>query len=234
MGPIRWHRLAPLTGVVAVILWVIGVAVLEAADAPDTDARGIVALVYFTEHEDAILAGTFVFMLGAVFFLWFVAFLRAALYRMEGSLGTLASAAYAGGIATGTCGLLLPTSQAVGALNNDNLSPSAAQTLLMLGDLFFYAAELAAAVLLIATAIVILRARAWLPVWLAWVSLVIAIVLLIPPIGWAALLFGVTLWTILVGLLLYVKAPPKPGPPPLTTSFVGAGGAEEGGPGTAA
>jgi hypothetical protein len=30
MDPIRWHRLAPLTGVVAVILWAIGVAVLDA------------------------------------------------------------------------------------------------------------------------------------------------------------------------------------------------------------
>jgi hypothetical protein len=227
MGPIRWHRLAPLTGVVAVILWAIGIAVLEGADAPDTDARAVEALAYFKNHDDAILAGTFVFMLGGVFFLWFAAFLRAALYRMEGSLGTLASTAYGGAIATGTCALLLPSSQAIGALNNDNLSPQAAQTLLMLGDTFFYAAELAAAVLLIPTAIVILRARAVLPVWLAWITLVIAVVLLIPPIGWAGLIFGVTLWTILVGLLLYVKAPPKPAPPPHTTSFVGMGAREE-------
>lgn len=234
MGPIRWQRLAPLTGVVAVILWAIGVAVLEGADAPDTDARGIVALAYFIEHDDAILAGTFVFMLGGVFFLWFAATLRAALYRMEGSLGTLSATAFAGGIATGICAILVPSAQATGALNNDNLSPQAAQTLLMVGDMFFYAAELAAAVLLIATAIVILRARAWLPVWLGWVTLVVAIVLLIPPIGWAALIFGLTLWTILVGLLLYVKAPPKPGPPPHTTSFVGVGGGEEPGPGGAA
>jgi hypothetical protein len=227
MGPIRWHRLAPLTGVVAVILWAIGVAVLEGADSPDTDARAVEALAYFKNHDDAILAGTFVFMLGGIFFLWFAACLRAALYRVEGSLGTLAATAYAGGIATGTCALLLPSSQAIGALNNDNLTPGAAQTLLMLNDMFFYAAELAAAVLLIATAIVILRTRTWLPVWLGWITLLIAVVLLIPPIGWAALIFGVTLWTILVGLLLYVKAVPKPGPPPHTTSFVGMGAREE-------
>lgn len=227
MGPIRWHRLAPLTGVVAVILWAIGVAVLEGADSPDSDARAIEALAYFKDHDDAILAGTFVFLLGGVFFLWFAACLRAALYRMEGSLGTLASTAYGGAIATGTCALLLPSSQAAGAFDNDNLTPQAAQTLLMVGDIFFYAATFAAAVLMLATAIVILRARAVLPVWLAWITLVIGVALLIPWISWAALLFGLTLWTILVGLLLYVNAPDKPAPPPHTTSFVGLGAERE-------
>jgi hypothetical protein len=220
MGPIRWEKLAPLTGVVAVILWVIGVAILEGADAPDTDSPPAEALSYFQGDENAILAGTFVFMLGALFFLWFVGSLRAALYWAEGRQGRLSATAFAGGIATGISALLLPAGSAIGALNNDDLSAEAAQVLLMQSDMFFYAAELAAAVLLIATALIALRTQV-LPVWLAWITLLIALVLLIPPIGWAALIFGVTLWTILVALLLYVKPPPPPGPPPITSQFVG-------------
>jgi len=42
-----------------------------------------------------------------------------------------------------------------------------------------------------------------LPVWLAWASLVFALGLLIFPIGWAVLIFGVPLWTVVVSVLLW-------------------------------
>ena len=40
------------------------------------------------------------------------------------------------------------------------------------------------------------------PRWLAWVSLLLALWLVIGPIGWLALLFGLPLWTLLVSVLL--------------------------------
>ena len=61
------------------------------------------------------------------------------------------------------------------------------------------------------TAIAILRLRV-LPVWWAWVSLLVALVLLIPPIGWAALIFGLPIWVLVTSLLLYLR--PRRGPPP--------------------
>jgi type IV secretory pathway TrbD component len=42
-----------------------------------------------------------------------------------------------------------------------------------------------------------------LPRWLAWVSLVVALALIILPIGWAALLFGFPLWVLVVSFLLW-------------------------------
>jgi hypothetical protein len=72
-------------------------------------------------------------------------------------------------------------------------------------DAFFVGAELAAALLLVATGLAILRYSA-LPRWVAWISFLFALWLLIPPIGWAGLLVGVPLWTIIVAVLLWMRS----------------------------
>ena len=58
---------------------------------------------------------------------------------------------------------------------------------------------------MIATAVAVLRTGI-LPRWLAWVSLALALLLLIPPIGWLGLIFGLPLWTLLVSFLLWQRA----------------------------
>ena len=196
------ERLAPLDGIAAVVLWVAGVIVLQGpADQPDTGAPPARALEFFKEHDGSILAGTFLFMLGTLFFLWFLGLVRAQLGPAEGGERRISSIAYAAGIVTAVALLLMPAVHAAGAINNDNLSPDAAQVYLGLGDAFFYAAELAAAVFLLATGLTSLSTGAF-PKWLAWISLVISLWLLVPPIGWAALLFAFPLWLIAVSLIL--------------------------------
>jgi hypothetical protein len=51
---------------------------------------------------------------------------------------------------------------------------------------------------------VVLRTRAVLPRWLAWASLVVALTLLIAPVGWAALIFGFPIWVVIVSVLLWM------------------------------
>jgi hypothetical protein len=199
----RRERSAALTGITAIALWVIGLVVLETiADQPGTNTTPARALAYFEGEEHAILAGTFFFMLGAVFFLWFVGALRARLYLAEGGTRRLTGTGYAGGLVAAASLLFMGSTQAAGALNKANLSPEAAQVYRGLGDAFFYAAEPAVGVLILATGMIVLRTRA-LPVWLGWVSLGIGLWLLIPPIGWAALISAFPLWVIVVSLLLY-------------------------------
>ena len=70
-----------------------------------------------------------------------------------------------------------------------------------LSDAFFVGAELAAILLLVAVAVVVLRTRV-LPSWWAYFGLLIAIVLVIGPIGWAAPIFGVPVWIIGTSLML--------------------------------
>jgi hypothetical protein len=68
-------------------------------------------------------------------------------------------------------------------------------------------------VLLFGTGVVILQRRL-LPTWLGWASALIALWLVIAPIGWAALIFAFPIWLIVVGVLLYQRA----GAPPTATA----------------
>lgn len=199
----RWERLGALTGIGAVVLWIIGVLVLElGAGSPDEDASPEQLLSYFQEDSGAILAGGFIFQLGCLLFFWFLGSLRSRLLRAEGGVGRLTATAFAGGVATAIFLLLLPGPEQSGALSEDELTPSTADALWNMGDMFFIGAELASAVLLVATALLALRGLA-LPRWLAWVSLLVALVLLIPPIGWAALIFAMPVWVLVTSFLLW-------------------------------
>jgi hypothetical protein len=222
MNTLRWEKHAPLTGIVAVVLWVVGFIVLQGpANQPNSDVNAARALNFFKDKPNAILLGTFLFMLGGLFFLWFLGSLRATLHHAEGGAGgawRVATIADGGGLVTAVAILLMPATLASAAANHKHLSEGAAQALLSIGDAFFFVAELAAAVLLLGTALVVLRTGV-LPRWLAWVSLVVALWLLIPPIGWAALILALPLWTVIVSVLLG-KRPPPPPRPPHTAQFV--------------
>jgi hypothetical protein len=49
--------------------------------------------------------------------------------------------------------------------------------------------------------------RVLLPRWLGWTGLVVALILLVPPIGWAALIVLVPLWLALVSATLFLRGP---------------------------
>jgi hypothetical protein len=199
------ERLAPLDGIFAVVFWVAGVIVLQGpAHQPPLDASPARALVFFKEHDGAILLGTFLVMIGSLFFLWFLGLVRTRLVLAEGGSHRMSSIAFAMGTATAVSLLLMPAVHAAGAINNDGLAPDAAQVYLGVNIAFFYAAELSAAAFLLATGMVSLWTGAF-PRWLAWASLVLAIWLVIPPIGWAGLLYGFPVWLIAVSALLWRK-----------------------------
>lgn len=211
----RVDRLGPLAGIVAVALFVLGVVMLESGtNTPGEDATPAEYLAYYQNDESGILWGGVVFQLGAVFFLWFLGALRARLVAAEGPLARLTATAFAGGIAAATCALLLPSADMAGALSEDQLTPDAAIVFNNLGDAFFLGAEFAAAVLAAATGLVILGTRV-LPRWLGWFSLLLALLLLVAPVGWAGLIFGMPVWTILVSLYLFMR-PGVDLPPPTT------------------
>jgi hypothetical protein len=150
-----------------------------------------------------------------VFFLWFVGSLRARLAAAEAPVDHLTATAFAGGIVAAACALLLPAADMAGALSEGQLTPDAAIVFNNLDYAFFLGAEFASAVLVAAAGLVILGTR-FLPRWLGWVSLLLALVLLIAPVGWAALLFGMPIWTILVSLFLFLRPSPVVLPPPTT------------------
>ena len=200
------ERLAPLDGIAAVILWVAGTAVLEGlAHEPPSDASGMSALHFFQDHTGRILLGTFLFLLGSLFFLWFLGLVRTRLVAAEGGTHRLSSIAFAAGVATAISLIFYPSVHAAAAINNVHLSADAAQVYLGINTAFLYAAELSAVVFLLAVGLLSLSTRIF-PAWLSWATLVLAFWLLIPPIGWAGLLYAFPLWLMAVSLLLWPRS----------------------------
>jgi hypothetical protein len=219
-----WERLAALAGIVAVVLWIVAVVITESTDLPDDDDPSAI-LSWFQAESNAILAASFLFMLGSLFFLIFVGALRSRLVAFEGQGAFLTAIAFGAGLGVGFFTLLVPGPNLAGALAEDELTPEAAQTLVVVDDAFFVAAELSAALMLVAAAFAILRYGA-LPRWMGWVGLLVALWLLIPPVGWAGLLVGVPLWTLAAAVLMWMRPsgdvgsgrgpsePPAPTPQP--------------------
>jgi hypothetical protein len=210
------ERLSPLAGVLAVVLWATGAATTGGdhiglpGGLPEEGADE--TLAYFRENESRVVAASSLFMVGSLLFLWFVATLRSRLAGAENGAATFAAIAFAGGVATGVFALGMPTGGLVAALNAEYVAASTAEALNAVETVFLIAAELAAIVLLVGTVLASIRTRL-LPRWWAIVSVLLAVWLLILPIGWAGLLVGLPLWTALTSVLLLrsnaVAAPSK-------------------------
>jgi hypothetical protein len=201
----RRERLEPLTGVLAVLLWLVGIFLLEKDDRPD--GKDTAAFVAWVEANDtAILAGAITFAFGVLLFLWMLGCLREALADAEGATSRLASTAFGAGIAVCVCLVLtyLPHGQA--AFDHANTSATSVDALVRVGDSFFFGAALFAIPMLVATALATLRFGA-LPRWLGWFGSAVAVALAIPPVAFFGLVLGLPLWTLVVSVALYRRAP---------------------------
>jgi hypothetical protein len=177
----RGRRLDAATGILAIVLWIVGFALPGApptADDPPADVT-----TFFVDHRGAILAGTFVAGLGSVAFLWFLGSLRSYLREAEGGLGRLSAAAFGGGVAAVT--LLITSLTAlsagafeVGGLGDDTVNRAMYDLATFLG----YAGGFGFAVLLGAASCSAARSGA-LPPWLYWLGSVAAAAQLLSTIG---------------------------------------------------
>ncbi|MFN2466920.1 MAG: hypothetical protein ABR521_02135 [Gaiellaceae bacterium] len=213
MAEQRWERLLPLAGVLATVLWLIGVFVIESGDTPGENATPQQVAAHFDADRISVILGGFLFALGSALFLVFLGSLRTAFDRARGGPTPLSAALGATGLATGilSMGAVVPGIAAGLSSEVDGrpVGPEAADALWALGDGFFVVTEAAGAVFLVAFALLVLRTRL-VPVWLGWASLALGAVMLVPPIGWAAVIFGLPVWTVLVGALLLRRGEAEP------------------------
>ena len=96
-------------------------------------------------------------------------------------------------------GLMIQAGDLGAAIDQDSISAATAGTLHHISDMFFVGAELALIPFFVGIAVVAFRTGV-LPKWWAAFSILVAVVLLIGPIGWAALIFGTPLWLLGTGL----------------------------------
>jgi hypothetical protein len=201
----RLERFALLGGALAAVLWVISLVVLEGAGNPAGRSGGEEIAEFYRDSRTAILIAATLHVLGGFFFLWFVAALRSVL-DASGAASWLTTAMLVGGTAGGALMLGMTGGQSTGATTDAVLvSADTAIVFWRLAHGFFVAAEVALAVFLGALSILALR-RFVLPRWLGWCGVLVTVLLLIPPIGWVALLFLVPVWLIAVSVILWRRS----------------------------
>jgi hypothetical protein len=190
--------LVPLTGVLFVILTVASFAV--AGDTPDADDPVGEVVEFWIDHEGQAFFGAILGALGAIALIFFAASLRRALRRGEDGAGVLSVAAMGGGIvAAAGIGTDSAFRFALGDLADD-VDPVVTQTLNALWAEFFFPMVVGLATLVLATSLAALRTRI-IPVWLAWIGILICVVFFTPAGFIAFLVSG--LWIVIVSMLLW-------------------------------
>lgn len=214
----RWARWTPLTGVLFVVLVLIGGPVLEGST-PGAGASSSSVVSFYAAHQGRERAGAIVLAFAFVAFLCFGATLRS---RFRGTPGQ-----------EGLSALLLAaaTVVVVGQTVNEGvayamteaparLSASTAQTLnLLQNDLVITSAVGFLAFGMVA-GVTILRGGE-LPNWLGICALVIAVMFVLPPIEFAGF-FLLVVWIVTVSVML-VRSARRAAPAPAGGSLRGLG-----------
>jgi hypothetical protein len=180
------NRLWALVGPLTVALWIVGLALLTSSQ-PGEHATGSQILAWYKAHTDTILLGGWLFMIGCAGFVAFVAGLGRQLAAPVLALAGAAMAALSG--------MLTAAVDVAGGLDKNDITPATAATFHHATDVFFVTTELAAVLPLAVVAVVAWRTRV-LPRWWAAFGGLVAVVLIIGPIGWIGLIFGVPIWTL--------------------------------------
>jgi hypothetical protein len=208
------RRVTPLAGVLSVVLFIVSVFVVESGDIPDDDATGAEIAAYLGDSLSELAIGAVLWGLATIALIWFLDGLRTHIAPASAQLGRLA---YGFGFAAALFLLASVMPDVAGALASDNLDRSleggAAEAMTALGDGFFIAAELMLVGFFFTVGLASLQSRV-LPAWFGGISLVLALVALIPPIGWAVVVFGLPLWLLLASALLW-RGTRSAGPQPV-------------------
>jgi hypothetical protein len=208
----RLERWAPLGGIIFVALMISGTYFV--ADVPDPAAPQEAIAAYLVDGGNHMrnLIGAYVWVLGALAFLWFLTRLRSVLRGAEGDMGTLSNLAFGAGVIYSA--LMMASAVAFAAVayavalrgapvsDTDfvRVLPQTAWMLLLLG------AGFAGFLVVIATCIVSFKTRV-LPRWLSWLGIVLAIVLLFDVIYVNILPF--LLWVVVASIVLLMRREQK-------------------------
>jgi hypothetical protein len=196
------RKLAPLTGIGAVILFV--VSFLLSGETPDVDATALEVRDFYEGEEGKQMGASLALALGGVLFLLFAGALRSALVRADRGRGSLPALALSGAVAVaiGT-GIFASINFALADIADEEVEPAVLQTLnVMNADLFFPAA-IGLSVFYLATGLAVVR-EGGLPTWLGWAAIVLGVIA-ITPAGFVAFL-ALGIWVLIASVLLYMRA----------------------------
>jgi hypothetical protein len=197
------RRWLALCGVVAPVLVVLAFTVV-AGGTPNDKASAAKVVSFYRDHKVANMVGALMLTIAAVLLVLFAARLREVL-RGDGSGGGVLPTAAFGGV------LVLSASMLGSAIVHfalvqaaDHRFAAPAQTLNVLDNNDFFGLVGGMSALMLAAGIATVR-RPVLPRWLGWAAIVIGVLSLAGPVGFAGILLGV-IWIIVVAILMIVRA----------------------------
>jgi hypothetical protein len=193
----RWNRLAPLTGIVFVALFVVSFVV--GGSTPGVHATGAKVISFYQAHGGKQKASAFLGVVAVVFLVFFAASLRSHLGRFEGGRG-LARIGYGGAIVLAVATAVFAAISWALADAGTSVDPSAAQALNVLSNDFFWPLSVGVALFGIGYGLAIVATKA-LPLWLGVVAVVLGIIG-ITPLGFVAFI-AFMVWSLIATVLTY-------------------------------
>ncbi len=214
MRRISWERLAGLTAVVFVGLYVVAFALGIEVGASDREI-----LEHYADNGKRVqeVVAFFLIAAAALMLVVFAGALRALIARTERETSMLAALAWAGGIVA--AGLVLvgnAVSRATAFIAMSDefvLDPNTRRLVDQAGFLILVSGAFAAILLVAATSLAALRYRV-LPRWLGWAGFPAAVLLAVPFLGFLVFVA----WMLTVGAILALRRTPQDAPRPVAGS----------------
>jgi hypothetical protein len=203
----RWSRLAPLTGIVFVVLLVASFVV--GGSTPGVHASGAKVISFYQAHGSKQKISAYLSVLGVVFLVFFAASLRSHFGHFEGARG-LATLGFGGALVLAVGGAAFAAISWSLADARSSVDPSAAQALNVLSNDFFWPFGVGVAVFGIGYGLAVAGSKA-LPAWLGWIALLLGI-LGMTPISFFAFL-ALMVWSLVTSVLVFRRGIPSAGAP---------------------
>jgi hypothetical protein len=202
----RNQWLLPLAGVGFVVLGIISFIIQGEPKSADEPVNEIVD--FYLDNKDSIIAGQVVGAISGLLLIVFGAYLASVLRSADEGAWVLALLPLVGFVIMDVGFAIDGTILIALAEAADDIEPTSVQTLQALWDNDFLPIALGAMVFLFSFGIAVVRSGA-LPRWLGGVAILLGIVALIPPIGFAAFI-GMAALILIVSILLSVRARSAP------------------------
>jgi len=171
---------------------------------PDDDASAAKVVSYYRDHKTASMVAALMVTIGAVLLVLFAARLREVIRGDGLGGGVFPTAAFAGAVIFAAGLLFLAAVHFALVQAADHRFASPAQTLNVLDNNDFFVMVGGIAVLMLAAGIATVR-RPVLARWLGWVAIVIGVLSLAGPIGFAGFVLALV-WILVVGILMVLRA----------------------------
>lgn len=181
MRGVTWERWGALAGLVA--LFIGGIAAVFERSTPNPNPSASDVVNFYVENRSALLVQSLLFVLSSGIFLWFLAGLRSRLARTEGHTDKVSSIVHAAGVTWIVINLVMQAPQiALARAAGGELQPQVAVVVNDVGLALATIADVPVAVMVAGVGMLSFRA-AGLPVWLGWLSTVVAVLHLVAWFG---------------------------------------------------